>query len=220
MKVVAFVPIKMNNERVPGKNTRSFENGEPLVTRILNTLSKVTNIDETYVYCSNSEIENFMPSTAKFLKRSEDLDQSTTKINEVISSFISDVEADIYVLAHATAPFITASSIEKGVRAVKSEKYDSSLSVLKLQEFLWKNEKPFNYSLDSIPRTQDLEPLYEETSGFYVFEKHLAKNENRRIGNKPYLVEVSKIEASDIDNPIDFDIANAIYNHIILPEEK
>ena len=35
---------------------------------------------------------------------------------------------------------------------------------------------------------------------------------NRRIGFKPYLQEVSKIQSVDIDNQEDFDIANAIYN--------
>ncbi|MDR0920951.1 MAG: acylneuraminate cytidylyltransferase family protein [Lactobacillales bacterium] len=220
MKIVAFVPIKMNNERLPRKNTKSFDNGEPLVTRVLNTLSNVTEVNESYVYCSNPEIQKYIPSTAKYLVRSESLDQSTTKINEVISSFISDVEADVYVLVHATAPFISTESISEGVRAVLSGKNDSALSVSKIQDFLWKDGKPFNYSLDSIPRTQDLEPIYEETSGFYVFTKELAEKENRRVGHKPFLVEVSKIEASDIDNSIDFEIANAIYNNIILPKEK
>jgi CMP-N-acetylneuraminic acid synthetase len=41
MKTVAFVPIKMNNERLLGKNTKSFDNGEPLIYYILNTLSSV-----------------------------------------------------------------------------------------------------------------------------------------------------------------------------------
>ena len=28
MKTVAFVPIKLNNERLPGKNIKPFTNGE------------------------------------------------------------------------------------------------------------------------------------------------------------------------------------------------
>ena len=56
MKIVAFVPIKMNNERLPGKNTKSFDNGEPLIYYILDTLRKVNELDEIYVYCSSEEI--------------------------------------------------------------------------------------------------------------------------------------------------------------------
>ena len=41
MKTVAVVPIKMNNERLPGKNTKCFDNGEPLIKYVLSSLSKV-----------------------------------------------------------------------------------------------------------------------------------------------------------------------------------
>lgn len=45
MKTVAFVPIKLNSERVPRKNIRAFTNGEPLIKYILKTLEKVKGID-------------------------------------------------------------------------------------------------------------------------------------------------------------------------------
>lgn len=38
----------------------------------------------------------------------------------------------------------------------------------------------------------------------------------RRIGDTPYMVEVSEIESMDIDEKEDFEIADAIYNHIFL----
>ena len=85
---------------------------------------------------------------------------------------------------------------------------------------MWKDGKPFNYDLDNIPRTQDLDPIYAETSGFYIFKPEVIKGLHRRIGNKPFMVEVSTIEAADVDEPEDFMIANAIYNQIILKHEK
>ena len=36
-KIVAFVPVKLNNERLPGKNTKSFDGGKPLIEYILGT---------------------------------------------------------------------------------------------------------------------------------------------------------------------------------------
>lgn len=32
MKTVAFVPIKLNNQRTPGKNTKKFDDGSALIT--------------------------------------------------------------------------------------------------------------------------------------------------------------------------------------------
>ena len=216
MKIVALVPMKLNSERVRNKNIRKFDNGRPLCTYILDTLKNVNNIDEIYVYCSDEKIKEYIPEEIIYLKRSNSLDQSTTKINEVLKAFAQDVDADYYVLTHATAPFITKETIEKGVEIIRNGEYDSVFTVTKLQDFLWKDNKPLNYSLDAIPRTQDLEPLYEETSGLYIYSKELILKEGRRIGYNPFMLEVSKIEALDIDTEDDFFISNAVSSKILV----
>ena len=214
MKTVAIVPMKLNNRRLPQKNTKAFTNGHPLCYYILSTLLAIENIDAFYVYCSNPDIKSFIPKGVKYLKRSESLDQDTTSMTEVLTRFTKEISADIYVMTHTTAPFISKKSIQKGLDAVLSGNYDSSFAAKKLQDFLWKDGKPFNYELDNIPRTQDLPALYEETSGFYIYKKEVMSEFHRRIGNKPFIVEVGEIEATDIDEPEDFLIADAIYNHM------
>lgn len=211
--IIAVVPMKLNNRRLPQKNTKAFKNGKPLCYYILSTLLEIKEIEEVYVYCSNPEIKNYIPNRVKYLKRSETLDKDSTKINEVLSSFSKEIEANIYVMAHTTAPFITKESIKKGIQAVLNNGYDSSFSANKVQEFLWENNKPFNYELDNIPRTQDLDMLYKETSGFYIYKKNVINDMNRRIGDNPCVIEVSKIESIDIDEQDDFIIADAIYNY-------
>lgn len=215
MKTVAIVPMKLNNSRLPQKNTKSFTNGNPLCYYILSTLLTVKGVDDVYVYCSNPGIQEFIPNGVRFLQRSASLDQDSTKMNEVLQCFAADVPADIYVMTHTTAPFISRESIEKGLRAVESGEYDSSFAAKKLQDFLWKDGTPFNYELNDIPRTQDLPELYEETSGFYIYKADVMTKLNRRIGAKPFIVEVSEIEGIDIDEAEDFMIADAIFNHII-----
>ena len=211
MKTIAIVPIKLNNERLPNKNIKPFDNGAPLCHYIFETLKQVKDIDEIYVYCSNPKIQEFIPLGVKFLRRSETLDQNTTKINEVLSAFAQDVPADVYVMSHATAPFISPQSIEKGLQAVLQQGFDSAFAVRKIQTFLWKDGKPFNYNLNNIPRTQDLPPIFEETSGFYIYRSEVITALNRRIGDNPYMVEVNAIESCDIDTQEDFDVANAIF---------
>ena len=219
MKIVAVVPMKLNNRRLPQKNTKSFDNGKPLCYYILSTLIEIDMIDEIYVYCSNEDIKEYIPKGVNFLKRVQELDKDTTTMNEVLLSFSNDISADIYVMTHTTAPFVTKESIEKGLNSVISGKYDSSFAAKKLQDFLWSDNSPFNYKLDYIPRTQDLPILYEETSGFYIYKSDVIKQLNRRIGKKPFIVEVGEIEGIDIDEPEDFLIANAIYNQIFKTEK-
>lgn len=216
MSIVAVVPMKLNNRRLPQKNTKAFTNGKPLCHYILSTLLQISEIDEVYAYCSNPDIQDFLPKGVRYLKRSEELDKDTTTMNEVLLSFANEVSADIYVMTHTTAPFIKKGSIQEGIEAVKSGNCDSSFAVKRLQDFLWKDGRPFNYQLDNIPRTQDLESIYMETSGFYIYTSDVIKKLNRRIGNSPYMVEVSEIESIDIDEQEDFEIADAIFNHIFL----
>lgn len=213
MKTVAVVPMKLNNRRLPQKNTKSFKNGRPLCTYILETLLSVSDIEDVYVYCSNPEIKQYIPEGVRYLRRSESLDLDTTKMNEVLLCFSEEVKADIYVMTHTTAPFVSASSIEKGIQAVKSGQYDSSFAAKKIQDFMWKDNKPFNYCLDDIPRTQDIPAMYMETSGFYIYRTEIITELHRRIGNNPYIVEVGEIEGIDIDEMEDFIIADAIYNY-------
>lgn len=214
MKIVAVVPMKLNNTRLPQKNTKEFTNGRPLCYYILKTLLKIDRIDEVYVYCSNERIRDYIPDGVKYLKRSQSLDTDTATMNEVLKAFAQDIAADIYVMTHTTAPFISADSIEKGLEAVLSGMNDSAFAAKKLQDFLWKKGRPFNYSLENIPRTQDLEPLYQETSGFYIYEQYVINEMGRRIGQSPFIVEVNEIEAVDIDEKEDFEIADAIFNHM------
>lgn len=216
MRTVAIVPMKLNNRRLPQKNTKSFTNGKPLCYYILSTLLTVEGIDEVYVYCSSPDIQEFIPDGVKYLKRSETLDQDTTKMNEVLQCFSKDVPADVYVMTHTTAPFISKESITKGLKAVLSGEYDSSFAAKKLQDFLWKDGAPLNYELDNIPRTQDLPVLFQETSGFYIYKNEVMTQLNRRIGKRPFIVEIGEIESIDIDEADDFIIADAIYNHYFL----
>lgn len=105
-KVTAVVPMKLNNRRLPQKNTKSFTNGKPLCYYILSTLLKIDGIDDVYVYCSNPDIREFIPEGVKYLKRSESLDTDSTKMNDVLKSFAMEVDSDIYVMTHTTAPFV------------------------------------------------------------------------------------------------------------------
>jgi CMP-N-acetylneuraminic acid synthetase len=210
MKVVAYVPLKLNNDRLPNKNTKPFDNGRPLLSYIFETLTQTSGLDAIYAYCSDDSICQYLPEKVQYLSRDTELDRSETLINQVMLSFAHDVQADVYVLANATVPFLKASSIELGIDKVVNGNYDSALTVLPHHDFFWVDNKPFNYDPANIPRTQDMQPMYSETTGLYIYKRDILVNQNRRVGQHPYLISVTKIEAIDINESIDFEMANAI----------
>lgn len=215
MKTVALIPIKLNNQRVPGKNIKRFSDGIPLMSLIQKTCLNASKINEIYVYCSNEAVKEYILPGVKFLERPTFLDGDGINSNDIIREFIKSVNSDIYVETHATGPFTQSNSINACVEAVASGKYDSAFLAKRIQEFLWQNGSPMNFDIQHFPRTQDLIPIFSEAPGAYVFAKETFEKYGRRVGVKPYIHEVSEVESRDIDYPEDFEIANAIYMSMI-----
>jgi len=213
MKTVAFIPIRLNSKRVIGKNLKLL-GGKPMMSYILDTLSKINKIDEVYAYCSSEDIKEHLPKDVKFLKRSESLDSDETLGQEIYDAFLKEVKADIYILSHTTSPFIKKSTIENALDKILNEEYDSAFSAQKFQTFAWYEGKPLNYNLKDIPRTQTIEPVYIETSAFFIFKHDIWTIHHQRIGFNPYIQEVDAIEGIDIDYPEDFEFAEKIINGI------
>jgi len=209
MKVVAVVPIKLNNERLPGKNTRLL-GGKPLLYYVQEMLLAVPEIMERYVYCSKDAVMDYLLPGITCLQRPEKLDLPASNFTQIFQTFLKDVRADIYVYAHATAPFIEAATTRKCIEAVKSGKYDSAFTASRIQDFLWKDGEPMNFDASNIPRSQDLAPIYRESSGVYVYTREVFERDRRRIGRKPYIAEISYKEAVDINTAEDFQLAECL----------
>ena len=125
-------------------------------------------------------------------------------MSNLIFAFMQAVDADIYMMTHTTAPLITAESIHRGLARME-EGHDSAMSVLELRQFAWYDQRPLNYDIDYIIRTQDLQPILVETSGFYIFKKEVIRRGNR-IGHNPAFVSLDQREAMDIDTLDDFEM--------------
>ena len=158
MKVAALVPIKLNSQRLPHKNILPI-GGHPLCWHICNSLLNVKLIDEAYVFCSDDTVKNYIPEGINFLKRDARLDSDETKGFDIYDAFMKQVDADIYVLAHTTSPFIKAETISNALSHVVSGENDSSFSAERIQTFSWYQNQPINNKITDVPRTQDKEPI-------------------------------------------------------------
>ena len=193
-RVVGMIPIKLRNQRLPGKNTRVLGD-KVLCEYLFDTVKDIKNLDEVYVFCSDERICQYIPNGIKFLKRSEE--------------FINQVDADIYALMYVTQPFIKKESLESAIDRVINEDYDSAFTAHEIREFTWFKGEPLNYSFDNVVRTQELEPVYTEGE-LFVFRKDVFTKMGRRIGKKPYIHPISWMENVCIDDINDFQLAEAV----------
>lgn len=215
--LVALLPMKANSERVKGKNFREFA-GKPLFRWILDTLLKVSSIDCIVINTDARSIlaENGLVESNRIMIRDRppELCGDMVSMNKILEDDIKNVQADTYLMTHTTNPLISTTTIENALDAYsegqRSSK-DSLFTVNKFQtRFYHKNGEPVNHDPDNLLRTQDLEPWYEENSNLYIFSRESFLSTKARIGKAPILFETPTIESQDIDNSIDWRIAEII----------
>ena len=210
MKFSAFIPIKLNSERVPNKNFYEIS-GKPLFYYILSTLQSVEIVDEIVIDIDHVEIKekvNKYFNDIKFNLRKDNLSSPTESVNKIIASNIDNFKNEYIIQTHVTNPLLTSSSINQAAEQfIKNKKPLFSVNMFQ-SRFYNSSNKPINHDVDILLPTQELEPIYEENSNFYIFSKKQFKNNNnKRIGENSAYYETSKFESFDIDN---FDDLNLV----------
>ena len=220
MKITALLPMKATSERVKNKNMKDF-NGEPLYHAVMKSLLNSKYINKVVINTDSEVIakdaKNNFGNKVIIIDRPKEIQGGDVSMNVIIDYDLSQLEGEHFLQTHSTNPLLKTKTIDKAIETYfdNLDKYDSIFSVTKVQtRFYDKNAQPINHNPEELLRTQDLEPLYEENSNFYIFSKTSFKNANKkRIGNKPLIFEVNKLEAVDIDEPEDFILAEILYKN-------
>lgn len=216
MRIAALAPMRHNSGRVPGKNYRNFA-GKPLYHHIIATLLACPLIDEIVIDTDSTVIlqdaaQNF--PGVRLIERPEHLCASETPMNEVLLHDIRQVEADFYLQTHSTNPMLRTETLTAAIQFFLDHypACDSLFSVTRLQSRLWDQlGRPVNHNPTILLRTQDLPPIYEENSNFYLFSRASLEHRRNRIGERPLMFETDRIESWDIDEEIDFQVAEYLY---------
>lgn len=211
----ALLPMKGHSERVPGKNLRPFD-GRPLYHRVMETLAACPGIGHIVVDTDSREIRRAVECDfpkARVIDRPRMLCGDFVPMNRVIEHDLTQTGGELYVQTHSTNPLLTAQTLQAALDLfTKAEGFDSVFSVTRRQARFYDAQGcPVNHSPNELLRTQDLHPLYEENSCFYVFSRDSFGKTFRRIGLKPRLFEIPRIEGIDIDEEEDFLLAEAIW---------
>ena len=220
-KVIALVPMKGHSERVPNKNMRDF-GGSPLYHAIMETLDKSIYVGKVII---NTDSEVIAEDAVKHWKkvqinwRPEELRGDFVSMNDVINYDVDhETECDVFMQTHSTNPLLQTETLDAAIAHYfqsNGEKCDSVFGVTKFQSrFYWADGRAINHNPAELIRTQDLPPIFEENSNFYIFSRYSFKAAgNKRIGLHPAMFAVNKLEAIDIDDPDDFALALALYNN-------
>jgi CMP-N-acetylneuraminic acid synthetase len=216
MSVAALLPMRHSSERVPGKNYRNFA-GTPLYKHMLRSLLQCPLIDQIAIDTDSPVIQQQVCQEfpqVRLINRPEHLTSGLTPMNEILLYDVSQVEADFYLQTHSTNPLLRPGTIARAVERFLSNRptFDSLFTVTRLQVRLWDQlARALNHNPSILLRTQDLPPVYEENSCLYIFNRATLENRRTRIGERPLMHEIDREEAWDIDEEIDFRIAEFLF---------
>lgn len=212
MKIACFIPIKQNSERVPGKNLR-YLNGKKLYEYICEHALEAKIFDDIFVDTNSTEIRDYITNKGiKYIEREPELALNSANGNDLlVKHFELFPDYDYYFQLFATAPFLQAKSIKESVESlIYSEKHDSCFTAIEKHDFCWFGGMPINYRPSILPRSQDMPPIIEETTGLYGICRESLDKYRCRVGKNPYAYIVDKYEAVDINTETDFKIAEMV----------
>lgn len=114
---------------------------------------------------------------------------------------------------NATNPLIKDNTIVNAIEQYKQicDKYDSLNSAHLIKKFMFKDNLPINYDLRNQPRSQDLPDIYALNFAVSIISRKNMIDCQNVVGRRPYMYSIDEVEATDIDNPIDFEFAEYVY---------
>ena len=214
--IAAIVPMRHSSERVSGKNYRPFV-GQPLYHHIVKNLLDSPLINEVVIDTDSpvimKETTKLFPKV-RLIERPGHLREGSIPMNDVLLNSVNQVKADFYLQTHSTNPLLRSKTINNAVQMFLDNypMYDSLFSVTRVQTRFWDDlTRAVNHNPAILLRTQDLPPIYEENSCIYIFSKDILETKHNRIGERPLMFEIDRNEAWDIDEELDFRIAEFLY---------
>ncbi len=213
--IAAFVPMRHDSERVPGKNYRVLGD-RPLFHHLVGTLLGVPAISSVVIDTASDlfrEQANAAFPSVRVIDRPPHLRGGMVPMNDVLLHDVNEVPADLYLQTHSTNPLLQSATVAAAIdQLLSTPEADSLFGVTRLQTRLWTEDgRPLNHDPSVLLRTQDLPPVFEENSCIYLFTADGLKRRGNRIGERPILFEIERDEAWDIDEEVDFQVVEALY---------
>ena len=190
MKIVSVILARGGSKEIPSKNIINVK-GKPLIYYTIKA-SQESNVQETWVSTDCAKIKKVAQKfNANVLDRPKIISQDFSKSEEALIHFAEKIEFDVLVFIQPTSPLLKSKDINKGIRLILDEGYNSVFSVYK-QHWIprWTLDiKPINWKTDNRPMRQEVNEEYVENGAFYITTKtSLLKSQLRYSGKKNIVV--------------------------------
>lgn len=223
---IAIIPARGGSKRLPQKNILDLL-GKPLIVWSIEAALKSKYIDEVIVTSDDPQILKIAKENgANILQRPNSLASDTATTFDAVKHLLDNTKFfDFLVLLQPTSPLRNSKHIEEAIEMGELKQADAIVSVCEMDHSpLWSNTLPVNGSMDNFlrddiknKRSQDLEKYYRINGALYICKiKPFLKEESFFLEKKSFSFIMNRTDSIDIDEKIDFKIAEILMKENIL----
>lgn len=220
-KVLAIIPARGGSKGIPRKNVRLL-NGKPLIAYSIEQALRTPAITRVVVSTDDPEIGAVAQQYgAEVVWRPAEISGDTASSESALLHVLDYLaqtegyEPELVVFLQCTAPLTLAEDISGTIQALLDQEADTAVAVVPFHYFLWKrddegNATGINHDKHTrLPRQQQA-PQYLEAGAVYVMRTSGFRQAKHRFFGKTALYVMPAERRLEIDEPIDFKIAEAL----------
>lgn len=218
MKTIAIIPAKHHSKRIPGKNIKLL-GGRPLLAYTIAAAEAYSPFDSIFLSTDSSDVadvvQNHSDGKTSVFMRDPDLAKDTTSTEDVLVEILDKLnfpDDTVVVTLLPTSPFRGKDLISRCVALYFEKSAKSTLSVFssKLKTGTMNSDGKFRHTTKYSAEMHRVEPLILDNPSVYVTEAGALREEGRVVVDPCYGVLVNDIEGIDINNPLDWILAEAV----------
>lgn len=222
-KNIGIIPARGGSKRIPKKNIKSFL-GKPIIAYSIQAAIDSKLFDEVMVSTDDQEIADISEkygAKVPFIRSKENSDDFTTTqdvIEEVIQKYKTQgKEFNNLCCIYPCAPFITPEILIKSFTQLNEKNFDTVFPIISysspIQRALRKYKGKVSMILEEnlTVRSQDLEDTFHDAGQFYWCKTKPLLNNKKILTSNTGGLEISELEAQDIDDETDWKLAELKY---------
>ena len=222
MKDISIVvQSRLGSQRVPNKMLKPFA-GTTLVDILLDKLTNLTSINYSKVYFCAHEQElldvasNYPINTIKRSKESANEEKDI----KILYEWAKEIPTEYIVMISACNPLLKISTIDQFIHQFQNSNKEGAISVYESKNYFWNSKgKMLNQWPEGFTsmNTKFVEPTKIAAHCMYGSRVDIIKEGNwvtNKLPYEPELISMPEIEAFDIDEPWQFDVANVLYEKL------
>lgn len=230
---VAIIPARGGSKRIPRKNIKEFC-GKPMIAWSIEAAQKSGVFDRVIVSTDDKEIAEVAHeygAEVPFIRPEElsnDFAGTIPVIRHATEWLISSgYEVDFVCCIYATAPFIRAEDIVRGLATLGEQQGDYAFTVTRfpypIQRALKVSDERrismFSPEMFNV-RSQDLEESWHDAGQFYWGTSFAWLNEKPIFSADSYSIELPRERVQDIDTPEDWRVAEWLFKTMEFKNER